>query len=259
MWGPLHFSNSVRLESSFIQIPGIGERNEQSLWEAGITDWRRGVDTDVIGDHRQGLINEFATDATERLDSADVGFFAESLPTAERWRLAETFSDRWTALDIETTGLNPDRAVVTTVSLHDQSGTRTLVRDRDLTRERLQDELSDVGVLVTYNGARFDIPFLEQRFGVTFDRPHLDLMYPCRRLGWRGGLSGVERRLGLSRRLPDVDGREAVRLWHRYEAGDRDALSRLIEYNQEDTQTLFPILERVTDALDREVYRPYLP
>lgn len=247
------------MENSFIQVHGVGEQTERLLWEHGITDWRHGVDTGALGSGRLARINEFASDAAARLDAGEVTYFAEQLPARERWRLAETFRSHCTALDIETTGLSARSDQVTTVSFHGPRGTRTLVRGDDLTRERLLAELSEIGLLVTFNGASFDVPFLERNFDLTIDTPNLDLMYPCRRLGWSGGLKGVEQTLGIERELPDVDGREAVRLWHRHVAGDDGALDRLIRYNQEDTQTLLPIVDRVREALDRQVYEPYLP
>lgn len=249
----------MRLESSFIQVRGVGERTEHTLWQHGVTDWRGGVEADVLGGTRRTKVNAFAETAADRLAAGDVRFFAQRLPSRERWRLADTFRDRCTALDIETTGLSARRDVVTTVSLAGPAGTRTLVRGQDLTRERLRAELAEVDLLVTYNGASFDLPFLEDCFELSIETPHLDLMYPCRRLGWRGGLSGVERVLGLERELPDIDGREAVELWHRHVAGQDGALDRLIRYNREDTRVLLPIVDHVVSALDREVFEPHLP
>lgn len=248
----------MRIECSFIQVTGVGERTEQSMWEAGITDWRDGLESDILGPKTAENLRTFTDRATEELDAANIAFFAERLPSQARWRLAETFRDRAVALDIDTTGLDQQRDVVTTVSIHGADGTETLVRGRDLTRTRLEAVLDDAGLLVTYNGARFDIPFLEDSFDLSIDCPHLDLMYPCRRLGWTGGLKAVERQLGIERKLPAVDGREAVRLWYKHRDGDPDALDRLIRYNQEDVRTLFPIVDEVVETLDRKVLEPYL-
>lgn len=249
----------MRLQSSFIQIDGVGERTERTLWQHGITDWREAVDTTVVGPGRRERIERFVDDALGELEAGNVAYFAEQLPSASRWRLAHTFRENVTALDIETTGLSQRRDHVTTVSLHGPRGTRTLVRDRDLAPGRLREELAATDLLVTYNGASFDLPFIERDLGVSIDLPHLDLMYPCRRLGWTGGLKAVERELGIDRDLPAVDGREAVRLWYRYRDGDEAALERLVRYNREDVRTLLPIVDHVVGALDQTVYRPYLP
>ena len=249
----------MRLESSFIQIPKVGEQTELTLWDAGITDWRAGVDTTTVGPTRREAINEFAHNAVDALGARDIPFFADRLPAGETWRLAETFRDDWTALDIETTGLDQSRDRITTVSVHDASGTRTYVRGKDLTAEAVRTELDQAGLLVTFNGAQFDLPFLGRAFDLSIDLPHIDLRYPCQRLGWRGGLTAVERRVGIERDQPDIDGRMAVRLWSAYRDGDTRSLERLIAYNREDTALLVPVLEAVTEALDAKTIDQYGP
>jgi uncharacterized protein YprB with RNaseH-like and TPR domain len=82
-------------------------------------------------------------------------------------------------------------------------------------------------------------------------------MYPCRRLGLDGGLKAIEREVGIDRELDDIDGWEAVRLWHRYERGDGDALDRLVRYNRADARNLEALSKRVVSALDSEVFGAY--
>ena len=82
-------------------------------------------------------------------------------------------------------------------------------------------------------------------------------MPTARKVGLSGGLSAVERALGISRELPDVDGREAVRLWHEHERGVDGALERLVAYNREDTVNMVPVLESVVEELDRQLLPEY--
>ena len=64
-------------------------------------------------------------------------------------------------------------------------------------------------------------------------------MYHCWRHRLYGGLKAVERQLGIYRRLKEVNGYEAVRLWCKYVNDyDMDALATLLEYNQEDVVNL---------------------
>src|SRR3972149_2982460 len=53
-------------------------------------------------------------------------------------------------------------------------------------------------VLVTFNGARFDLPFLRRAFPrMRLDQIHVDLLHPLRRLGYRGGLKAIARQGGI--------------------------------------------------------------
>jgi hypothetical protein len=227
----------VRIENSFIPVRGVGEKTEQRLWEAGITHWDD-FDGSVVGSTTADRIEQFIDGAREHLSAGDAQYFHGQFPSREQWRLYENFRDRACFFDIETTGLNHRRDHVTTVSLHRDGETTTLVRGRDLTADRLREAFGDAAVLVSFNGKRFDAPFLETSFDITLEYPHLDLMYLCRRLDLTGGLKSVEREVGIDRDRPDLTGRDAVRLWNRYQRGDDEALETLVSYNRDDTVNL---------------------
>ncbi len=63
--------------------------------------------------------------------------------------------------------------------------------------------------------------------------------------GYRGGLKAVERTLGHRRdpAIQGVDGFEAVRLWHCYRRGDRQALRKLILYHLTDVVNMVELVE----------------
>ena len=150
-------------------------------------------------------------------------------------------------LDIETTGLSPRSDELTVVGVfidHDDDGDSSamiqLVGD-EITAGRLQAAFQGVSALYTFNGSRFDVPFIRTRLGVDLEKglQHRDLMYDCWARGLYGGLKAVERALGVRRTLPGLNGLEAVRLWYRYRAGrDESVLRRLLEYNREDVLNL---------------------
>ena len=155
-------------------------------------------------------------------------------------------------LDIETTGLSPRHCQITVVGVHLCRGSNNrfvqLVGD-DISAESLLEVLQGVGVIYTYNGSRFDLPFIQSRLGVdlTESFEHCDLMYDCWRNNLRGGFKAVERQLGIPRRLREVNGREAVRLWWRYVNDyDRRALNVLLEYNREDVINLKALREKLS-------------
>ena len=243
----------MRIENSFIPVRGVGETTERRLWRDGITRWEA-FDPDALGPTTGERVESFIADAWEHLDDGNAEFFAEQFPGGEHWRLYENFRDETCYFDIETTGLSADYNDVTTVSFHRDGETTTLVRGEDLTAERIREQFADASLVATFNGKRFDVPFLKQSFDVSIDVPHVDLMYPCKRLGLSGGLKAVERDVGLERDRPDISGEDAVRLWREYEAGDDEALETLVSYNREDTVNLAALTETVCEHLHEDVF-----
>jgi hypothetical protein len=244
----------MRVENSFIPVRGVGEKTERRLWSQGVREWGDFRPVDGVGPTTAERIEAFIDEARPRLRERDADYFARRFPDGERWRLYETFRDEACFFDIETTGLNHDRDRVTTVSVHRDGETTTLVAGDDLTAGALREAFADAGLLVTFNGARFDVPFLEASFDVSLDYPHLDLMYACRSAGLTGGLKSIEREIGIGRDRPDLSGRDAVRLWHEYERGDDAALDTLVSYNREDTENLAALADHVTTRLDRRAF-----
>lgn len=247
----------MRIENSFLPVHGVGERTERKLWQAGITHWDE-FEGEVVGTTLTERIEQFIAEGRRALEARDLSPFAEALPAASRWRLYENVPRETCYLDIETTGLDATRHQVTTVSCHQGGETTTFVSGRDLTADRLTETLEDAALLVTFNGQRFDIPFLETAFDLRIDCPHVDLLYPCRTLGLDGGLKTIERTVGIEREQPDISGRDAVRLWRQYERGDERALDTLVEYNRADTKNMEPLMELVARQLHEDVFEAAL-
>jgi len=154
-------------------------------------------------------------------------------------------------LDIETTGLSPEAGQITVVGIYLVDGARQefiqLVGD-DVTSDKLLAALQGVTLLHTYNGSRFDLPFIHACLGVDLGQmfAHCDLMYHCWRCNLYGGLKKVERMLGIPRKINDVSGLDAVRLWWRYVNDyDEQALQTLLTYNREDVINLMVLKERL--------------
>ena len=147
-------------------------------------------------------------------------------------------------LDIETTGLSRHYADLTVIGIALEKNRKCqvvqLIED-DLYEEKLLENLEGVNEIYTYNGSRFDLPFIKARLGVDLKGcfRHTDLMYDCWRQNLKGGLKAVERLLGIKRQLTDVDGYIAVQLWYDYvNNNNKQALRTLLEYNQEDVVNL---------------------
>jgi uncharacterized protein YprB with RNaseH-like and TPR domain len=152
-------------------------------------------------------------------------------------------------LDIETSGLSMDRDSITVVGIYLTDGANsrfTQFVGEEITTENLLRILHNVDVVYTYNGSRFDIPFINAALGIDLGQycRHHDLMLDCWRCNLYGGFKAVEARLGISRELKGINGWEAVRLWWRYQMyNDRDALDILLSYNREDVVNLKALRE----------------
>lgn len=154
-------------------------------------------------------------------------------------------------LDIETTGLSCWYAEITVIGIYLVNGADSrLVQlvGSDVTSDNLLESLAGVNKIYTYNGSRFDLPFIRDSLGteLTTSFGHHDLMHDCWRRNLYGGLKAVEQQLGIPRQLQGVSGRDAVLLWYRYlEYCDCDALATLLEYNKEDVMNLKVLRERL--------------
>ncbi len=147
-------------------------------------------------------------------------------------------------LDIETTGLSPYLDDITVIGIymvtHDAPRFVQLVGE-EITRENLLKALDGADTIFTYNGRRFDLPFIRDRLDLDLETEfrHHDLMYDCWENNLYGGFKSVEQQLGIPRLLTGIGGFEAVVLWWKYKsAGDREALDLLLEYNREDVVNL---------------------
>ena len=154
-------------------------------------------------------------------------------------------------LDIETTGLSLWNDDITVVGIHLCSGEdEKFVQfvGEDATANKILETLKGVNRIYTYNGHRFDLPFIHSRLKINLADlfNHQDLMYDCWKKNLYGGFKSVERQLGISRKLTEVNGYEAVRLWWRYVNDyDEDALDTLLKYNKEDVLNLKCLKEKI--------------
>ncbi|SFM42938.1 ribonuclease H-like domain-containing protein [Methanolobus profundi] len=235
------------LTSTYIHMPRIGTTVEKRIWSNGIRTWDEFMarrDELLISPAKKDMIMTGIRESVERLESRDFEFFASSLPKAEHWRAFREFSDKVAYVDIETTGLSPSSSSITVVGIYDGKEAKTFVKGIDM--DDIVDILPEYEFLVTFNGARFDLPFIKREYPeIEFNQLHADLMYPLRRIGLTGGLKKIECELGISRaeETVGISGFDAVRLWYQYERGDEDALDLLLKYNCEDIVNLKTIID----------------
>lgn len=236
------------LRNTFIHLPDVGPKTERSLWELGFQDWRDVADRPrprAWGAARWDDLRARLSESETALLARDAGYFERRLHASETWRIYGTFSDKAAFLDIETTGLAGPDARITVVGAYDGNVVRQFVEGIDI--EEFEEFIEPFELLVTYNGKCFDIPILRNRFRrARLERKgHIDLRYVFAAQGFKGGLKGIERRLGIARPegIAEMDGYAAVVCWFRYREGHTESLDLLKRYNAEDTRNLKPLAE----------------
>jgi hypothetical protein len=228
------------LRNTFCHIPGIGPKSEYNLWSKGILCWQDLIARSRVesSQERLNFLKRRIDESVAHLEDNNPRYFAESLSSNHHWRLFPEFRDAVAYLDIETTGFATSVNYITTIALYDGTSVRYYVKGQNL--EKFVKDVSRFKVLVTYNGRCFDVPFIENYFRIKMHHVQIDLRYVLHSLGYRGGLKGCEKALGLDREeLEGVDGYFAVLLWDDFRRNNnKKALETLLAYNVLDAVNL---------------------
>ena len=228
------------LKNTFTHIPGIGVKTEERLWESGILNWNDFTEPLPIklSQNRMAHLKPYIRDSRKHLKTFNPKYFENLLLSNLHWRMFPEFRDSTVYLDIETTGLESWGNDITSITLYDGKSISYYVHGQNL--DDFTDDIKRYKVIVTYNGKSFDIPFIESYFDINIPHAHIDLRYILASLGYRGGLKGCEKQLGIARgNLADLDGYFAVLLWDEFQRNkNQKALETLLAYNIQDTVNL---------------------
>ena len=236
------------LQRTYLHIPGIGETTERKIWEMGISDWRSFIDAHARGMFERRKIQHCADDVLQSIEQYAEGhwnYFDKMLPSHHKWRAFGEFPGQALYVDIETTGMGSE-SEITVIGTFNGREVNTFIAGINL--EKAVEEIERYPVVVTFNGAVFDMPIIRKHFHYNlFNHIHIDLRFPLKSIGYTGGLKIIETRLGLERseRTRGLDGWDAVRLWSSYRRGNDQALDLLDEYNREDIVHLEPLMQLV--------------
>ncbi|MFT4244815.1 MAG: ribonuclease H-like domain-containing protein [Candidatus Woesearchaeota archaeon] len=239
----------------FLHLKGINEEIEFQLYAQEIYSWEYLVES-IVNDSIQLRFKEQiiqgVSDSQRALEHSNWNFFTSKMLSKYHYKLLPLTS-KIAYVDIETTGLSKYNNYITTIGIYDGETSRIFVRGINL--EEAYEYLEQFDVIVTFNGKQFDLPFIEHFSNKTFNCIHLDLRYMLKEFGLCGGLKRIERDLGITRNeeISQIDGLEAVRLWKRYQRGDKKALELLKKYNIEDIENLELLLHyylKQKDALE---------
>lgn len=228
------------LQHTFCHLKGIGPKLERGLWDSGIISWSDVAEagTGALTLKRRERLKQGIDESAVALQDGNAAYFGTTLASRHQWRMFREFGHSLAYIDIETTGLRYGGDQITTIALYDGKTVRHYIQGQNL--DDFLSDIEDYRLIVTYNGKCFDVPFIEQTFGITLDQAHIDLRYVLRALGYSGGLKGCEHDLGIHRgALEEVDGYVAVLLWNDYlDHSNQGALDTLLAYNVQDVLNL---------------------
>lgn len=240
------------LSESFVVLPGVRLRTERKLWSQGLHSWDDFLSSKQvkgISSARKDSFDWKLEEAKTKLREQDASFFSKAVSFSDQWRLFNEFKDEAVYLDIETNGYYSG---ITVIGLSDGVDAKTFVRGFNLDRSLVMKELEKYKLVVTFNGASFDLPVIERYFNIRPSVPHVDLRFVCQKLGLTGGLKSIERQLNIRRRaeVENISGEDAVYLWEMWKStGERDYLEKLVMYNEEDILNLRPLAEKTIPKL----------
>jgi len=260
------------LTATFSCFDGLSESGEFRLWQQGVLSWSdfESGENFKLSPRKTESIRQQIPGARVALEAGIADWFLNRLNSRAKVRVYPHFRDGIRFLDIETTGLGP-AAEVTTIAIY--SGKRLSVFVEGINLHEFPKILKGAELLVTFNGQRFDLPILRKRFKMGLGLPHLDLLPVAKANGYHGGLKACEKKMKLKRQVgDDLDGREAVRLWKRYQNfNDLEALRLLLAYNCQDALSLerilmrlyndemcrHPLFMKMTPGINPDVWEPF--
>ncbi|MBU0677747.1 MAG: ribonuclease H-like domain-containing protein [Verrucomicrobia bacterium] len=223
-------------------LPGVGRERLRLLQNAGITDWRQlaeDVPLSGIGPVTQKKLQAEVLRCEAALAEGNIRYLVSGIRKSDQWRVLGHFFDHASYFDIETSGLDIDSRITVICCLH-RGKLYTFTKNENL--DEFVDLLDDVDLLVSFNGASFDVPRVVSEFHIPeLPCPHIDLRWLCYYESLRGGLKTVEKSMGIERPtdLVGVDGEEAVWLWEMWErGGNGKARERLLRYCAADVLSL---------------------
>ena len=191
------------IQNTFLFLEKVKSGIENNLYSQGIYDWDaflKSKKVSGISRIRKLYYDRKIMEARKALFNFDSSYFKKALPSSEHYRLYDFFKDEAVFLDIETTGLSIKNDDITVFGLYDGIETKTMIKGINFDPIKLKEELKKYKLLVTFNGASFDIPFINKLYpNLLPSIPNFDVKVLTDRLGLKGGLKNIEKILGIKR------------------------------------------------------------
>jgi uncharacterized protein YprB with RNaseH-like and TPR domain len=224
----------IIISRTFLHCPGIGPVRSDQLFELGFYDWQTVIDNPArlpFTEDMGAAIVEEAQRSQQALEARDLMYLADRLVSHDQWRIFGHFFEHASYFDIETTGLTAFDEISVICCYH-KGELHTFMQDENL--DDFLDLLEEVELLVSFNGASFDVPRVLDEFRIPeLPCAHIDMRWLCYHAAYTGGLKAISQAMGFQRpaELEGLGGAEAVQLWDRWlDADDSEARELLIRY-----------------------------
>ena len=140
-------------------MPHVGAERGRALRREGCCCWRDVLNaaSPLAGLDRTAwhAVRAAAETALRALEVGDAAYFTARLPSREQWRVLAHWFDRASFFDIETSGLDAD-SIVTLVCCYHRGQPLRFLADENL--DDFLDLLDEIRLLVSFNGASFEVP-----------------------------------------------------------------------------------------------------
>lgn len=242
-------------------VPNIGQATEKKLKEQGFKDIPSLLDHGKYCEYAEMAIEQLNSDSFKdifnivRKNSYSKNNVLKCLSGIE--------NENFKFMDIETLGLSNVPIILIGVAELSKNGksiesTQYLLREKSeepAVLESFMSHLDEDSVYVTYNGAKFDVPFIKNRcdyYRINYEHSliHYDLLYFARRL-WKSKvpnckLTTVEKYLFDIERTDDVPGSHIPSYYETYlKENNIGPLIPIIEHNRMDIVSLAKFLMKM--------------
>ncbi len=171
------------LIKTFLHLAGFTKKREKELWDKGVRNWtlfnrlkERHIHSLGFKPQIYNKYRDFIKKSQSNLRVKNHLFFSNFLPKEETWRLYPEFSKDTCFMNVLTSGRCASQHDIGMITVSSNKKVTNFVQGQNLDEKHLKKELSKYKVVVTFDGSKFDMPFIQNKFPkIKIDHIQLEL------------------------------------------------------------------------------------